>query len=393
MCLKMTNKEDGQLKRKLISALVMALLIANTIGVQAATNDATTENTASDTSTTVISLDNIKDIMLDSNLDMKNAYNTMKIAGEKYKKERDYVDETYTDGVKATTTGEAAYVKEVEDNLEPLRTALKTSNVTYDKNVASYINTAQSDYVAYLEAVSNRETEENAVKVQERKVQMYKLQYDKGFLSKNDYNKYLNDSSVENYSLDKLKNAEELAKLKLCNDLGISSEDKVKFSTDVKNDLDKVSQINYDTDLNAMLSSNYSVQIATITLDEEKDAKDDSPNNDDSYGENIYNYTLKNDENALAQAINTATSDFKTQYNNLMSSYNTMKSDYDSLNQQKTDYNVTQAEYQYGFISRDDLVNSQIGSTGLDKANSTYETDKITFYKNYLRYLQMKEGY
>ncbi len=382
ICLKVTNKEDGQLKRKLISALVMALLIANTIGVQAATSDTVTQDTAS--STTLISLDNIKDIMLENNLDMKTAYNTMKRTGEEYKQAREKVE--------STTEGAANYTSYV-DTLDEKRTDLKTANVTYDKNVASYINTAQSDYVAYLEAVSNRETEENAVKVQERKVQMYKLQYDKGFLSKNDYNKYQQGSTTENYSLEKLKNAEELAKLKLCNDLGISSEDKVTFSTDVKNYLDKVSQINYDTDLNSMLSSNYSVQIATITLDEEKDAKDDSPNNDDSYGENIYNYTLKNDENALTQAINTATSDFKTQYNNLMSSYNTTKSDYDSLNQQKTDYNVAQSEYQYGFISRDDLVNSQIGNTGLDKANSTYETDKITFYKNYLRYLQMKEGY
>lgn len=382
ICLKMTNKEDGQLKRKLISALVMVLLIANTIGVQAAASDAVIQDTAS--STTLISLDNIKDIMLENNLDMKTAYNTMKRTGEEYKQAREKVE--------STTEGAANYTSYV-DTLDEKRTDLKTANVTYDKNVASYINTAQSDYVAYLEAVSNRETEENAVKVQERKVQMYKLQYDKGFLSKNDYNKYQQGSTTENYSLEKLKNAEELAKLKLCNDLGISSEDKVTFSTDVKNYLDKVSQINYDTDLNSMLSSNYSVQIATITLDEEKDAKDDSPNNDDSYGENIYNYTLKNDENALTQAINTATSDFKTQYNNLMSSYNTTKSDYDSLNQQKTDYNVAQSEYQYGFISRDDLVNSQIGNTGLDKANSTYETDKITFYKNYLRYLQMKEGY
>lgn len=383
----MTNKEDVQLKRKLISTLVMALLIVNAIGVQAATSDVSTQDTASDTSNTLISLDNIKEIMLDNNLDMKNAYNTMKIAGEKYKKERDIVD-ALSDDEKVTTTGAAAVAE-----LDSLRTDLKTANSTYDKSIASYINSAQSDYISYLSAVADRETEEDAVKVQERETQMYKLEYDSGFLSKNDYNKYQQQNTTENYSLDKLKNAEELAKLKLCNDLGISSEDKVTFSTDVKSDLDKVSQINYDTDLNAMLSSNYSVQIATITLDEEKDAKDDSPNNDSSYGENIYNYTLKNDENALTQDINTATSDFKTQYNNLMNSYNTMKSDYDSLNQQKTNYSVAQIEYQYGFISRDDLVNSQIGSTGLDKANSTYETDKITFYRNYLRYLQMKEGY
>jgi hypothetical protein len=385
-----TNKEDGQLKRTLISALVMALLVGNTIGVQAATTDTTDTNNTSVTTTantTKVSLDNIKEIMLENNLNMKTAYNTMKIAGEKYKQERDIVDEL-SDDEKETTTG-AAVVAE----LDTLRTNLKTANVTYNKNVAAYINTAQSDYVSYLEAVSNRETEENAVKVQERKTQMYKLQYDNGFLSKNDYNKYLQENTTENYSLDKLKNAEELAKLTLCNDLGISSEDNVTVSTDIKDDLDKVSQINYDTDLNTVLSNNYSIQSATITLDELKDQEDEGNNNDGSYGENVYNYTLKNDEYALTQAINTATSGFKQQYNSLMNSYNTMKSDYDALNTEKTDYNTVQLEYNYGFLSKDDMEDAQIGTSGLDKANSDYENAKNTFYANYLRYLQMKEGY
>lgn len=411
------------MKKTLISCLIMTLIASssitlfNTSKVYAATSDSSTEISSDDT--IKVSLDNIKEIMTENNLDIKILFNKMKIANETYHDALDeyrdyqdefddddevdkpdaddYITEDYPDGKYNPDYTDA---KEEYDNYQKYvsskneyETALddyKTARDAYETGIEDKVNSARTAYVSYLSAVSSRELQENAVKVQQRNVQTYKLQYDSGFLSKNEYNKYVQQNTTESDSLSKLKNAEALSKLNLCNTLGISYTEKITFSTDIKADLDKVSQINYDNDLNQMLDNNVNIRTAN---DDISDLEDDEDTYEDNDQEDIYDYKMNSAEVTLKQAINTAKSDFQGQYNSLMSSYNTMKNNYDSLNLQKTDYAVAQVKYDFGFISKNDLENSKIGTSGLDSVNSGYENAKNDFYNNYLRYLQMKEGY
>lgn len=404
------------MKKTLISFLVIGLLVTSTSSmvVQAATTDNTSAATTSNT--IKVSLDNIKEIMTENNLDIKILYNKMKIANESYHDALDtyqdyddeyddevdkpdaddYITDEYTDG-----TDNPEYIDAYNEYLnyekyvsakEEYETALdsyKTARDAYEIGIEDQINEARAAYIEYLSDVSARELQENAVKVQQRNIQTYKLQYENGFLSKNEYNKYLQDNTA-NTSLDELKNTEELARIKLCNTMGISSGKDITFSTDIKENLDKVSQINYNDDLGKMLDNNYDIRTANTDIDDLEDEEDDY---DDKDQEDIYDYEMDNAKATLKQTINTAKSNFGEQYNTLMSSYNTLKNNYDSLNLEKTDYSIAQIQYNYGFISKNEAEDIKIGIDGLDSVNSEYENAKITFYKNYLRYLQMKEGY
>lgn len=423
---KMTNREDAKLKKILISFLVIGLLVTSTSSmvVQAATTDNTSAATTSNT--IKVSLYNIKEIMTENNLDIKILYNKMKIANESYHdalddyqdyddeyddddevEEPDAVDESDYD--LTTDEGKQAYYDALEAYAEDLEAyndyqsylsakneyeteldAYKTARDAYETGIEDQVNEARAAYIEYLSDVSARELQENAVKVQQRNIQTYKLQYENGFLSKNEYNKYLQENTTENTSLDELKDAEELARVNLCNTMSISSGKNIIFSTDIKEDLDKVSQINYNDDLGKMLDNNYDIRTANNDIDDLEDEEDDYEDDDQ---EDIYDYKMDNAEATLKQTINTAKSEFNEQYNTLISSYNTLKNNYDSLNLEKTDYSVAQMQYDYGFISKHEVEDAKIGTDGLDSVNSEYENAKITFYKNYLHYLQMKEGY
>ena len=126
------------------------------------------------------------------------------------------------------------------DDEDSARKDYRQAKLTYEQSIKGYIHTAQSNYVTYLSSVSARELQENTVKAQERDAQVDKMKYEKGFLSKNEYTSSLLDNTSENNTLSKLKNAEELAKLNLCTSLGISSGENITFSTDIKEDLNKV---------------------------------------------------------------------------------------------------------------------------------------------------------
>lgn len=410
------------MKKKLISLLVLVLIVSNTLTVQAATTKTTNTDNASATTnsnTTKVSLDNIEDVITENNSDIKILFNKMKIANKKYRyyldQYQDYDDE-FDDDDEVTKPDSSDYDLTTSDGISAYNEALEeyedyeaytssksyyetyldeynTAKDNYESGIADEVKEARTEFVTYLSDVSARKLQENVVTVQQRDIQKYKLQYEQGFLSKNEYTASLPDITTANNTLTKLKNAEDLAKSNLCTALGFSESESenVEFSTDIEDYLEKVSQIKYDDDLDEMLDNNIDIRSAQSDIDDLEDDEDDYE--DEDYLEDVYDYTMENDETTLKQTISTAKSNFKEQYDTLISSYNTVKSDYDSLNVQKTDYSTTQVKYNYGFASKNDLEDAKIGDDGLDSVNSTYENDKTTFYNNYLRYLQMKEGY
>lgn len=411
------------MKRTFINFLVAALIVGNISSVQAATNDnSNVSNNSSSTTTTNnesairISLSNIKDIILENNQQAKIYENTeknQKLSYDSAKDTRDSKDSAYesakseyeddlatwksdpvnnTEPSYSTVTNAKNALEEAEADLDDARQALKKAKITYNKNIQNLVKTAQNDYISYiLNDLPNKEYNTANVQLLKKKADIAKIQYDSGFLSKDDYTnaqlKYTSAINTSNTTNDKEKND----KAALLYDLGISSEEKVTFVTNIEQDLKDVSAINYDNDLTQMLGNNLTLQEDKMDIDDASDKKEEDEDNDED------DNTIDKDKNALesaqAQLVldqNNAEKNFKIKYDALMNSYATMKSSYDSLEQQKKNYNVAQIQYDYGFASQQSVDETKVT---LLNSSQSFEKDKSTFYENYLSYIEMKEGY
>jgi outer membrane protein TolC len=403
--------EETNLKKTFFSFLIMTVTLANIClvnisSVQAATTDdtSTASTSAATTDNTIkVSLDNIRDIVIENNLDIKNYYDSNKIAVQEYYDARDAYNndsepvqsnytKTTTDALGNTTTtnDSVAYNAALKNynteksTYETTMAAYKKAQTDYDQKVESVVHTAQQAYIDYLSNLYNTKLKEDTVKSNEKEEQVYKLQYENGFISKNKYTSVLQDNTTPANALQELKDTAELARIKLCNTLGISSEEKVTFNTDITQDFEIISKINYDDDLAKMLENNIGIKDQNTAIDDLKDAKDTYTNDD------IYNYNVEKANDELKLLMNTAETDFKGQYDTLMSSYNTIKSSYDSFNTEKNTYSIMQTQCDYGFVSQKDVDDAKLT---LDTNESALQTKKNALYVNYLNYLQMKEGY
>ena len=395
------------MKKIFISFLVMTLTLTNISlinipSVQAATTDnavTTTENTIK------ISLDNIRDIVIENNLDLKIADNNLKIAKEK----RDDAKETFenesepdesnfttttTDnlGNATTTVDTAAYNKAVstyntdKSNYETAKENYKKAKTTYDQQVESKVSDVQNAYITYLTDLSTKKLKEDTVKYNEKKEKVYKLQYESGFISKNKYtsllqgNTSVNDANASN-------DTEELDKIKLCNELGISPEENITINTDIIEDFQVISKINYEDDLSQMLDNNIEIKNQNEAIDDLDDAEDDYTNED------IYDYNVDNAEITLKKLLKDKETSFKEKYNDLMASYNSIKSDYDVINQKQKEYQINQIKYDYGFVSKIGEGGVDTEKLTLDEANAKFIQARNQCYLKYLKYIEMKEGY
>ena len=399
------------MKKTFLSFLIMTVTLVNISlvnisNVQAATTDDTSTSstsTATIDNTIKVSLGTIRDIVIENNLDIKNYYDSNKIsvqeyydARDTYKNDSEPVQSNYTKtttdalGNTTTTNDTTAYTSAVKNynteksTYETKMDAYKKAQTAYDKKVESVVHTAQQAYIDYLSNLSNTKLKEDTVKSNEKEEQVYKLQYENGFISKNKYTSLLQGNTTPVNTLEELKDTAELARIKLCNILGISPEEKVTFNTDITEDLKVISNINYNDDLAKMLENNIGIKDQNTAIDDLKDAEDTYTNDD------IYNYSVEKANNELKLLMNTAESDFKGQYNTLMNSYNSIKSSYDSFNTEKNTYNIMQTQYDYGFVSQKDVDDAKLT---LDTNESALQTKKNALYVNYLSYLQMKEGY
>ncbi|AWK51869.1 hypothetical protein DIC82_12945 [Clostridium beijerinckii] len=378
------------MKKVFISFLIMALMLTNISLLNiSSVQAATTDNTVTTNDNTIkVSLDNIRDIMIENNLDIKIQHNALEIAKEEYHDALDAYDkdsepdksnyydelgvfdeEAYDIAVKAYNTTKTTY--------ETKFNTYKSAKTTYDQKVETKVYAAQDAYIAYLTNVSDAKLQEDTVKSNEKENKVYKLQYENGFISKNKYTSLLQDNTTPVNKLKELKDTEDLARTKLCNTLGISPEENVTFNTDITEDFQVILKINYDDDLGKMLENN-------IEIEDQNDVIDDYDNED------LYDDKVEQENNKLKLLMNDTETSFKEQYNTLMNSYNSIKSSYDSLNQENNTYSITQTKYDYGFVSQKEVNDAKLT---LDTNESALQTKKNELYVNYLRYLQMKEGY
>lgn len=361
---------------------------------------------ASDSGSIKVSLENIRDIMTENNLDIKILDNKLKIAKDDYdtaKDEKETAEDAKTeaktaydnavlandgtDSAAKTKLGEAEIaLTTAEKNLSTYKDALKTARNNYDQGVEDKVYSAQQAYITYLSDLSKKTIAEDTKKQNEKKEQIYKLQYESGFISKNKYTSLLQGNTSTN-DLSSANNTEELDRIKLCNTLGISTEEKVIFNTDITTDFQVISKINYEDDLAKMLDNNLDIKVKNDDISDLEDQEDTYDANDES---DIYDYKLENTNMELQQLINNTKAEFKTSYNDLITSYNSVKSSYDVINQEQLEYKITQTKYDYGFISQNDLDAAKLT---LDKDNADFINKRNQCYLKYLKYIEMKEGY
>jgi outer membrane protein TolC len=393
------------MKKALISFFIMTLTLinlsfANISSVQAATADNTIK----------VSLENIRDIIIENSLDIKIQHNNVQIKKKYYeddkyaKANKDNAKKDAEDKLKNLRNDLTATEKQIKDaedavnavkkevniadnTLSETKKSYKDAKITYDKKVETEVYATQKAYINYLSDVSNTKLAQDTVKSYEAKEQRTKIKYERGFLSKNDYISLTHDNTDSINNLKKLGDTEELSRIKLCNTLGISSEENITFNTDISVDFQVISQINYEDDLKKMLSNNIDIKDKNNAIDDLEDEENDYEDNDE---EDIYDYEVENADNELKKLINDAEIEFKEQYNTLMNSYNSIKNSYNKILQDQKEYNRMQTKYDYGFTSKTEVENSK---SAFDKDNATFINEKNQLYMEYLRYIEMKEGY
>jgi methylphosphotriester-DNA--protein-cysteine methyltransferase len=411
-----------------MTLMITNISLVNISSVQAATTDNTSSNSTNNENAIKISLANIKDIILANNQQAQIYENTRentKLDYDNANTAKDTAESNYNTAVSDYNTAESDYntalakynadpanntkptaptavdktaLNTAKTTLDKEKYALRTANNTYNNNLQSLVETAQTDYISYvLSDLPSKDYNTANVQLLKKTANIAKIQYDSGFLSKDDYTTaQLNYTTALNAS-NKTNDAEVNDKAKLLYDLGLSSGENVTFDTNLEQDLKDVSTINYDNDLTQMFNNNLTLQNDNITIEQASDTKDDYDGNseyenDDNYDNTLeqYDNTLKSDQATLVLDKNNAEKNFKTKYDALMNSYATMKNSADSLNQQKNEYNITQIQYNYGFASQQSVDQSNVRS--LEESQS-FQNDKSTFYKDYLNYIQAKEGY
>lgn len=417
------------MKRTLISFCV-AMAIIGSIGPSAYADSNVSSDTnsngsgaAGNTDNSIkISLGNISDLILENNQQAQIYNNTKKNAQLSYddaKDENDSAETAYNnaqneynqelakfnqeqannsnpvatavDNAKATLDKAKTALDAAGSKLDDTRTSLKKADITYNKNLQSLVEAAQKDYITYvLNDMPGKEYNTANLQLLKKKADIAKIQYDSGFLSKDDYTAAQLKYTTALNSSNNTNNTDENDKAKLFYDLGISYEQNVTFETNLDQDIKDAAAINYNNDLAQMFDNNLTLQTDDISIDDAKDAKDNEADSNTDNQNNIIDNKLENANSQLILDKNNAEKDFKTKYDAFMNSYAVMKNSASILDQKKAEYNVKQIQYQFGFASQEDVDAANADSL---QESQSYQSDKAKFYQDYLSYIQAKEGY
>lgn len=382
------------MRKGIITILSLLLICIHTIGVSASTKDIIN-----------ISIDNIEDIMIEYSPDIKIINNNLKAAEENYddlvddikdlEEKRDKLKKDYEQAVKDeenqienVNTDNSDLIKkalrEIDDNINILKETkdktksnLKIFRIQYDENVKKLVLSVQQEYVSYLDILSKKELKKDEVNSSKRKTDTNKMKYEEGFISKKEYTSNLIENTFISNSFEELSKKEEISIKNLYLSLGLGLNVEINFNNDINIDLEKISKLKYQNDLDTMFDNNSSIRIKEIELNEAEDVDDND-------------YLTENAEISLKQEKNIANLEFEKQYNMLMNSYNTIKNSKDRLDENQNNFNIMQEKYNYGFVSKNEIDDLECN---LNIKKSDFTSERNNLYVNYLRYLQMREGY
>lgn len=386
--------------KRITGILLLLFVFMNQISVQAATR----ENIQ-------LSMENIEEIITEYSPDLKIMKNNLKRDKEKYKDILDEVDDkesevsslenqinNYKPEVKPEEQPKSSNDKEdntldslkkdlnnAKDKLDSLKDEkqaakhnLKVSNIRYEKDLQGLIESAQRQYIQYVDTLLKKELKQYETNFKNKQVEINNIKYGNGFISKKEYEKNLDDITDFNNELKEIEVKEKNELKDLLFSLGVPSNTGIKVDTNIKGDLDKISKINFEEDLDDMLLNNIDLKIKDIENDKVKDDSD------------ISDYEIKNNKISLRQEEEKVKIEFQKRYNNLILSSNLLKASNDKLSRTQDDALIMQTKYNYGFASKKQVDELEVG---LNNKNQDFISQVNNLYMDYLSYMKMKDGY
>ncbi|MBN1078477.1 TolC family protein [Clostridium botulinum] len=379
--------------KRITGILLLLFVFMNQISVQAATR----ENIQ-------LSMENIEEIITEYSPDLKIMKNNLKRDKEKYKDILDEVDnkesevrslenqikceeqttplevkeENKSDDLKNDLKSAKKELDSLKDEKQAAKHNLKVSNIRYEKDLQGLIESAQRQYIQYVDTLLKKELKQYETNFKNKQVEINNIKYGNGFISKKEYEKNLDDITDFNNELKEIEVKEKNELKDLLFSLGVPSNTDIKVDTNIKGDLDKISKINFEEDLDDMLLNNIDLKIKDIENDKVKDDSD------------ISDYEIKNNKISLRQEEEKVKIEFQKRYNNLILSSNLLKASNDKLSRTQDDALIMQTKYNYGFASKKQVDELEVG---LNNKNQDFISQVNNLYMDYLSYMKMKDGY
>ena len=317
----------------------------------------------------IVSIDNIDEIVIDNNIELKIAKNSLESKIQYYKdldKKINKLQREITD-LKADDKSE-----KITDSDKP-----DDKSEKINQKEAELVTTAQQKYIDYLYNKSLKDIKEEEVNYNKDKNNINKAKYDMGYISRNEYlTNTVDFIDIEN-TYNKSITDEEMSLKELKSALGIDDEN-ITVNENLDFDISKIANIDFEEDFNQVINNNSNIKIKKIELDQVED-------NDDSD-----DYEIDNAELELTKGKSDLRLTFQDNYNNLMNSYNSIKNSMNKLTDKENAFNIKKVKLNHGYISNKECEEAYIQ---LINQKSEYIKEKNTLYVNYLKYMQMKDGY
>ena len=379
--------------KRITGILLVLFVFMNQTSVQATTK----ENIQ-------LSMENIEEIITEYSPDLKIMKNNLKRDKEKYKDILDEIDdkesevsslenqikceeqttplevkeENKSDDLKNDLKSAKKELDSLKDEKQAAKHNLKVSNIRYEKDLQGLIESAQRQYIQYVDTLLKKELKQYETNFKNKQVEINNIKYGNGFISKKEYEKNLDDITDFNNELKEIEVKEKSELKDLLFSLGVPSNIDIKVDTNIKVDLDKISKINFEEDLDDMLLNNIDLKIKDM---ENHKVKDDS---------DISDYEIKNNKISLRQEEEKVKIEFQKKYNNLILSSNLLKARNDKLNKSQNDALIMQTKYNYGFVPKKQVDELEVG---LNNKNQDFISQVNNLYMDYLSYIKMKDGY
>lgn len=371
------------MKIKILTFICMLLIIINIVPASASEKS------------TAVSMDNIDEIVIDNNIELKIAKNSLESKIQYYEdldkdisrlqKKITSLNNSITDDLDEESKNQKreeikqnkAELSNLEKEYDKKKDDLKIARITYQNKVRDLVTTAQQKYIDYLYDKSIKDIAEEKLNYNKDKDNINKAKYDMGYISRNEYlTKVVDLIDVEN-DYNKSITDEEMSLKELKSALGINDEN-ITVNEDLDFDINKIANIDFEEDFNQVISNNSNIKIKKIELDQVED-------NDDSN-----DYEIDNAELELTKGKSDLRLTFQGKYNDLMNSYKSIKNSMNKLTDKENAFNIKKVKLNHGYISNKECEEAYIE---LINQKSEYIKEKNTLYVNYLKYMQMKDGY
>ena len=344
------------MKLKISSFICMLLLIINIIPASASEKGI------------IVSIDNIDEIVIDNNIELKIAKNSLESKIQYY----DDLDKDISKVQKKITSLNNSITNDLDEESKNKKIEERDQN-----KVRDLVTTAQQKYIDYLYNKSLKDIKEEEVNYNKDKNNINKAKYDMGYISRNEYlTNTVDFIDIEN-TYNKSITDEEMSLKELKSALGIDDEN-ITVNENLDFDISKIANIDFEEDFNQVINNNSNIKIKKIELDQVED-------NDDSD-----DYEIDNAELELTKGKSDLRLTFQDNYNNLMNSYNSIKNSMNKLTDKENAFNIKKVKLNHGYISNKECEEAYIQ---LISQKSEYIKEKNTLYVNYFKYMQMKDGY